>query len=80
MNDIDNQYSTSNLHLAATICLSFPLDHIDRNNPQRCHFVFKRERELDTHLEAYWRKELRIEPQAYSEQLRHLKTRLYENT
>jgi len=80
MKQVSDYYSTPSLPLAATLCLTYPLDHIDRTNPPRFNFVFERTLELDTFLEAYWRHQLQVEPQAYSEQLRQLKIRIHEDS
>ena len=70
-------YSTSDLALATAISLWYPIDVIDRQNPHKATFLFKRNERLDETIEAYWRRELKVEPQAYFDQLRTIKTRLY---
>jgi len=77
--ETQNYYSTPSLAVAATLSIHFPVDHIDRSNPHTFNFVFERTQELDNLLETYWRRQLRIEPQSYFEQLRLLKIRLHEN-
>lgn len=73
-----SQFSTSDLALATVISLFYPLDVVDKTNPHKALFVFKRDDKLDDVIEAYWRRELKIEPQSFFQQLRFLKTRLYE--
>ena len=75
----DNLYQTSDLALATVISLWYPIETIDRLSPQKAQFVFKSSNELDGLVEKYWRKEVKIEPQAFFQQLRILKARLYEN-
>lgn len=70
-------YKTSDFALAAVISLYYPIEAIDRKNPNKVQFFFKREEGLDELIEKYWRRELRIEPQAYFNQLRIIKARLY---
>jgi len=70
-------YSTSDLSLAVTISLWFPIETIDRTNPRKAIFLFKRDEQLDELLESYWRRELKVEPQAYFNQLKAVKARLY---
>ncbi len=70
-------YSTTDLTTAVTLSLFFPLETIDKTNPRKATFVFKRNPQLDDKLKTYWRRELLIEPQAFSNQLKALKTRLY---
>jgi hypothetical protein len=70
-------FSTFDLSLATTISLFFPLEAIERDGT-RARFLFKREDGLDKIIEAYWRRDLKVEPQSYFQQLRFIKTRLYE--
>ncbi len=70
-------YQTHDLALATVISLSYPIEAIDRQNPRKAEFLFKREVGLDTLIESYWRGELKVEPQTYFNQLRIIKARLY---
>ncbi|OGH23827.1 MAG: hypothetical protein A2629_00075 [Candidatus Levybacteria bacterium RIFCSPHIGHO2_01_FULL_41_15] len=73
----NNSYKCSDLALATVISLSYPIEAIDRLNPRKAEFIFKRDDGLDTLIENYWRGELRVEPQTYFNQLRIIKSRLY---
>ena len=73
----ENYYSTSDLSLATSISLFYPLDSIDKKNPYKAEFLFKRDDSLDKLIEAYWKRELKIEPQAFFAQLKFIKSRLY---
>ncbi|MEM4326307.1 MAG: DUF5659 domain-containing protein [Candidatus Pacearchaeota archaeon] len=77
MSQKNKYYSTSDLALATVISLWYSLDAIDKQNPRKATFIFKRDEKLDKLLEAYWRRELKIEPQAYFNQLKAIKARLY---
>lgn len=72
-----NYYYTSDLALATAISLWYPIDAIDRQNPRKASFLFKRNAKLNELLEAYWKRELKIEPQEYFNQLKAIKARLY---
>lgn len=72
-----NYYYTSDLALATAISLWYPIDAIDRQNPRKASFLFKRNAKLYELLEAYWKRELKIEPQEYFNQLKAIKARLY---
>jgi len=72
-----NFYRTADLALAAVIFLFYPLEAIDKQNPRKAQFLFKRNSELDELIESYWRGELKVEPQAYFNALRVIKARLY---
>jgi len=71
-------YHTSDLALATTLTLSSPIEQIDKTDPRRVVFTFKRTSELGSTIEAYWRGELRVEPQKFFGQLKIIKSRLYE--
>lgn len=78
--DFNNLYSTSDLALATAISLWYPLDAIDRTQDlHKAHFLFKRDAQLDQLIEAYWRGELKVNPQTYFNALKNIKARLYEN-
>ena len=74
---LKDYFSTSDLNLATTISLWYPIDIIDHTNPRKATFLFKKNENLDELLESYWRRELKIEPQAYFNQLKAVKARLY---
>ncbi|MBI2038908.1 MAG: hypothetical protein HYT22_01330 [Candidatus Niyogibacteria bacterium] len=70
-------YRTADLALAAALSLFVPLEAIDKTDYRRAYFVFPHSEELDELVAAFWRKELKVEPQAYFDELRAIKTRLY---
>lgn len=70
-------YQTSDLALATAISLWYPIDAIDKTDPRKATFLFKQDEKLDELLEVYWRRELKVEPQTYFNQLKAIKARLY---
>jgi hypothetical protein len=70
-------YRTADLALATAISLFYPIERIEKENPRKAQFLFKRNKQLDSLIESYWRGELKVEPQAYFNQLRIIKARLY---
>lgn len=70
-------YRTADLALATAISLYYPLEAVDRQNPRKAQFLFRRNSQLDELIESYWRGELKVEPQAYFNALRIIKARLY---
>jgi hypothetical protein len=77
--NITNFFYTHDLGLATAISLFYPLELIDRTqNPTKAQFVFKREEGLDKIVEAYWRGQLSGNLLAYFNQLKIVKSRLYE--
>lgn len=71
-------YQTTDLACAAALSLFLPVEAIDKTNPRRAYFVFRKSEELDRLLEAFWSRQLKVESRAYFDQLKALKTRLYE--
>lgn len=74
---LENYYQTSDLNLCVTISLWYPIEAIDRTNPRKATFLFKRDEKLDELLELYWKRQLKVEPQTYFSQLKAIKARLY---
>ena len=74
---LKNYYSTSDLALTTAISLWYPIDAIDRQNPHKASFLFKRDESLDQFIESYWRGELKVNPATYFNQLKIIKSRLY---
>jgi len=77
--NVDDFYKTSDLPLAGVLCvLGFPLYEIEKLNARRSMFVFQNSKELAENVNSFWRCELKVEPQAYFNQLKILKARLYQ--
>jgi len=77
--ELDKDYFlTSDLSLCTTLSLQCPIERINRSNPRKAVFVFKKTKKLDELVNAYYRDEIRISPQVYFNQLRVIKARLYE--
>lgn len=72
-------YLTSDLSLAATLSLFFPLVEIDRSSNRKAVFLFKRSTELEELVESYFQNAIKVVPRAYYNQLRDIKARLYSN-
>ena len=75
---LNDYYSTSDLGLATALSLFYPIEVIDHTNPSKAKFLFKQNEDLDPLIETYWRNEMRASPQTYFNQLRVIKSRLYE--
>lgn len=72
-------YFSSDLALVTAISLYYPVEAIDRTNPSKAEFIFKREQGLDQIIEAFWRKQLQVDALTYFSQLKHIKSRIYES-
>ena len=75
----EHYYSTSDLSLATTISLFYPIEDIDRSNPRKAVFIFRKTPELEKLIDQYFRNEIKVSPQIYFNQLRVIKARLYAN-
>lgn len=74
---LKDYYSTSDLALATAISLWYPIEAINKTDPCKATFLFRRDEKFDELLEMYWRRELKVEPQTYFNQLKAIKARLY---
>jgi len=77
-NCIEEYFITTDLFLCTVLSIYYPLDSINKANPQKAIFSFKREPGLDDVIQSYWARRLQVEPQALLNQLKAIKTRLYE--
>lgn len=74
-----SQYKTPNLALAATISLNIPLESIERiQGSRKAYFIFPNTDDVRSLVSDFWNRTLTVEPQAYFDQLKAIKTRLYE--
>lgn len=76
--NLNDYYFTHDLALASAISLFYPLETIDRTNPHKALFIFKKSKELEEFVETYWRGEITVNPSSYFQQIKLIKTRLYE--
>lgn len=76
---LNDYYQTTDLCLCCTlITLGFILDSIDKTNPQKVIFLFKREEGLDETIEDYFKGFIRVEPKLFFANLRFIKSRIRE--
>ena len=74
---LKDYYSTSDLALATTLSLFYSLETIDRTNPRKAQFLFKRDENLNQLIENFWRGQLKVNPIVYFNQKKMIKARLY---
>ena len=77
---MDNQfYKTADLALVAVLLLFIPdsLEVVDRGNPYKVLFCFGKSPELDSLVKRYWSREIQVEPQAFFNQIKQVKVRIY---
>ena len=75
--NVNEYYASSDLALVTAISLWYPIEAIDKTNPRKAQFLFKRDENLDQLIEAYWKNEIKVSPIAYFQQLKIIKARLY---
>ena len=74
----ENYYQTSDLSLATTVSLFYPIEDIDKSNPRKALFIFKNTEHLKNLVDEYYRNEIKVAPQVFFNQLRVIKSRLYD--
>jgi len=71
-------YETSDLALATAISLWYPIEALDHTKPRKTKFIFIRKNGLDKIVETFWKRQLKIDALSYFNQLKMVKSRLYE--
>ena len=80
MQESKKTFSTFDLNLAVIlITLNFPVESLDKQNRNKVEFYFKRGSRLDEIIQAYWSKNLKLEPQTLFANQKALKNRLYSS-
>ncbi len=74
----NNLYQTADMACAAALSLIFPIEAIDRTSGRRVFFLFTRSEEFDLLVQEFWRGEVQVEPRAYFDSIKAIKTRLYD--
>jgi len=73
------KFSTTHLNLAsALLAKGFKLEELKRVTPSRAEFLFRKTERLDKAMEMFWAGEMRIEPKAYYQAEREIKSRIYD--
>lgn len=72
-------FRSADLALAAALCVvGFVIEEIEKTVTGRAVFIFNDTPELQASVDKYWRGEMVVDPQAYFNQLKILKSRIYE--
>ncbi len=71
------KYQTTDLSIATTLSLFYPIVEIGTKNAKRVEFTFAHTKELDSLINQYWQGKLKVEPASYFNQLKILKGRIY---
>jgi hypothetical protein len=71
---------TSDLALATALSvLGVAVEAMQQTDSERMNFIFTKSDKVQDIVNRFWRGELLIEPQAYFNQLKVLKTRIYRH-
>jgi hypothetical protein len=76
---MNKYYDTSDLSLASFLSLYFPIDYLNKTNPEKVIFCFLRSEELENLIEAFWRRKVQVNPQDYFAAIKNVKSRLYQD-
>lgn len=72
-------FKSSDLSLVATLQLyGCQIEAMDRSKAEKIVFIIKRDDELDNLIQAFWSRGLSVEPLAYFESLKNIKSRIYQ--
>jgi hypothetical protein len=73
-------FKTSDLALATALSvLGIAIEAMQETDGERMNFIFTKSDKLTDIVNRFWRGELLVEPQAYFNQLKVLKTRIYRH-
>lgn len=73
------EYSTRDMGLATAISLFSPIQMIDKSNPKKAEFTFINSDKIKQIVDSFWKNNLKIDALTFFNQLKIVKTRLYEN-
>lgn len=73
-----NEFSTFDLGLAAVlVTLGYELLGLDKSNPKRARFMFKREKKIEQVMADYFNDKIKLPAQTLFNNQKMLKTRIY---
>ncbi len=78
LNDPAYVWTTYDLGVStALLCAGFELLSLNRTNPRKVLFIFRKAENIDQTANAYFADQLKLNARSYFDQLRALKNRLY---
>lgn len=78
-NNYENLYGCSDLSLASTLYIWFPIIETDFSDSKKAVFYFQQSQELQDTINNYWRNELLVEPKTLFQSIKLLKSRIYQS-
>ena len=71
-------FYTSDMGLTAALFTSeFQICSVNKKNPNKATFIFKKDRDLEKFVERYWSDKLPVNARTYFNNLKMLKNRIY---
>ncbi len=77
--NLKNYYKTSDLALAATLTLFFPIIGINKLNSFKFEFLFRHNEHIQKLIQTYWQGDIKVEPQSYFNSIKRLKNMIYNH-
>jgi len=62
---------------SALVSSGFELVSLDKSNPKKVQFIFKREIEIDKVVDEYWADKLKVKARTFFDNTKMLKNRIY---
>jgi hypothetical protein len=76
--ETNEQFITFDIGLAAAlVTLGYTLFDVDKTNPKKSQFIFKRDEQIDKMVNKYWDNTLTLHARSLVDNLKMLKNRLY---
>lgn len=76
--NVNDYFRSSDLALVVALSLFFPIEAIEKDVSGKAYFLFRKDADsFEKVLKQYWSRELRVEPQAFFNQLKVIKSRIY---
>ncbi|MCF7844040.1 DUF5659 domain-containing protein [Candidatus Gracilibacteria bacterium] len=78
LKDADSLFTTYNIAIStALLCAGFELLTVDKKNPKRVQFIFKKKRGIESVADQYLSNKLEVKARSFFDQLKALKNKLY---
>ncbi|MFC1615780.1 DUF5659 domain-containing protein [Patescibacteria group bacterium] len=76
---MNKEFCTNDIFLStALMSLGYPISSLAKASDRKVKFYFQGDQRMDEIIQKYWAQKLSIEPQAFSANLKILKSRIYD--
>ncbi len=62
---------------AALLCLGYKLIRLDRDDPRKALFVFRKDADIDAYANQYFSDQLKVKARSFFDSIKALKNKLY---